>query len=223
MSCKINLRYFLSLFMIISQVAKAQEHLEPVNGYLTSYNFQNESYSLKRVHLLDGYDDNPLARVFVLASFSPEKVISVDKVKDTYVLSTRTFTRQLETIKQNKNAKVERIESKKEIDKKLAILLGEIFFRVINETKYPKVEYRIINGKEARLVGRLGFDGETYIFSTFQNGFGIRAGQIWSPDSGTAMAELVAFSVEMEQVATGAKSESELLEIAEKYYAKVKK
>ncbi|WP_394991852.1 hypothetical protein [Emticicia sp.] len=217
--------YKLSIFFIfISQTLFAQEHLEPANGYFSSYKFQNKYYPLVRKYLLDDFKNSPLARVTILPSFLPEYVVSVDSSKKEYFIICRIFNKQIWSNQDNKNfeSEVQKIEFKVKIEVELATLLNKLFFELTSQTRFPKFEYIEFNGGKRRVPSRIGTDGTTYIFSVFQNGFGTRSGQTWSPNKNTLMAELIGIAELMVLVAKQQETENELYSKSEKLYNKIK-
>ncbi len=214
----------LIFFVFTSQILFAQEHLEPANDYFSSYTFQNKYYPLVRKYLHDDFSDSPLARVTILPSFLPEYIVSVDSSKKEFFIIYRIFNKQIWSNQDNKNfeSEVQKIEFKVKIDVKLATLLNKLFFEATSQTRYPKFEYIEFKGQEVRVSSRAGFDGTSYVFSVFQQGFGTRSGQTWSPNKNTLMAELVGIAELMVLVARQQENESKLYDQSEKLYKKIK-
>lgn len=173
----------LTFLLINCTLMKSQtDHLEPLDGIFSIYNFEFE-YSIKvRNILFEGLSDSPEIRFLILPSFSPENVLDVhySKKHNKYFMVYHICDTMIWDNKDLKSIKV--LEYKKEISKKSVDLIKSLFKNAVLKTKYS-------DDKTIRL------DGVVYYFS--YNEMGIKSGKIWSPKVGSKMDRLVEIGLEL--------------------------
>ena len=182
----------LTFLTLVSVSSFGQEdHLVPTGDYFNLYNHERDYYPYIYKHLFKDLSDTPLARVLTLPSFSPENVLSVenvDKEKENYKV---IYVIGKESIwyKKNRNA-LEVMRYEEPIDTTLVRIISRVFRQATAQVKYPSEDSYAI-----------GLDGVTYVFTTFVAGHGNRSGEVWSPDEGTKMNQLVEFTQALIQLA----------------------
>ncbi|MEO6873372.1 MAG: hypothetical protein ABI222_00985 [Opitutaceae bacterium] len=177
---------FLNSQFLVAQ--GTETHLEPVNGYLSSYGFDQPYLVSVRNILVGRVVESSPAVMVTLPSFSEETMVYLSlKDGSTFVVSATTS----KSIWSNENAdKIVVIEKQKQISKDVADQIRAGFTLATAQTRYPD-------------FAKIGLDGVTYHFSTFATGIGIRAGQTWSPDSGTVCGKLVNLGEQMHAYVRG--------------------
>lgn len=170
----------LAFFCIISVPCFSQsDHLIPVNGIFSSYEYNIEYSVPLRKLLYKNIDRQFIARVIVKPSFRPEYLISIEKHKDGVFLIVNTLSEQFWYSKDT--AKTKTYTLKVLVDEQFADSIRETFDHCILNTKYP---CDTLNG----------VDGTTFEFMTYNFGVGVRAGETWSPDKNTNMKKLTDLS-----------------------------
>jgi hypothetical protein len=162
-----------------------QDHLEPPESYFAIWDHEKDYFPFIYKHLLKDLSDRPVARLLILPSFFPENVVSVESMdKDDlkYRIIYKTCSESVWKRK-NRNA-VEVIKYEGEVDSAIVNVIKKVFRIALLKTRYNEID-------------GIGFDGVSYIFS---GTFGLSAtlsGEIWSPNEGTKMYELVEFGESM--------------------------
>ena len=156
-----------------------EDHLEPTDGYFNMYGFLHDYYPFIYEHLIKDLSDNPVARMLMLSSFSPENVVSIESADSEEKSYKVIFKECKENLwyKENKNT-IEVTAYEQDIDTATVNLVRKVFKKVFFKTSYY----------DNNLMGP---DGVRYIFTGFVLDSGIRTGEVWSPDEGTKMDELV--------------------------------
>jgi len=119
--------------------------------------------------LFDSLSVNTGLRVVVLPSFSPEYLISLDTKNGKTFLTYRIAKEQIYQFPTTKNDQVKYNNYKIEFDPSLAKKIHELFFLAISKARFKS--------------GLDGVDGTSYVFITYEPGYGLIAGQTWSPRS----------------------------------------
>lgn len=180
------MRSFVLTFLILASLSAfgQEDHLLPTGDFFNLYSHERDYYPYVYKHLFKDLSDTPLARVITLPSFSPESVLSVENVdrgKASYKL---IYIIGKESIwyKKNRNTlDVTRYEEP--IDTILVNIIRSVFKEATAQVKYLSDD-----------SWSAGLDGVTYIFTTFVVGQGNRSGEVWSPDEGTKMNQLIEFA-----------------------------
>ena len=171
-----------TVFSLTTFGQSAGDHLEPTGGYFNMYRHEYEYYPFIYKHLIKDISWNPIARVLTLPSFSPENVLSIESIDREEKIFKVIYKVCKESIWYREGDKndIEVIKYEVGIDTTTVNLIRRVFTKAISETRYYEDP-------------GMGLDGVTYIFSAFELGAGIRAGEVWSPDEGTKMNDLVEF------------------------------
>lgn len=187
---KVSTLIFLTL-LSLRVFGQTEDHLLPTENFFSLYKHEIEYYPYISKHLLKDLSDSPLARMITLPSFSPENVVSVESVDKDEKTFKVIFITGKESIwyKTNKNT-LETTRYEETIDTSLVTIIKKVFKKATSQVRYMS---------DDSWAG--GLDGVTYIFSAFAVGQGNRSGQVWSPDQGTKMNELVEFGDAMIQLA----------------------
>lgn len=176
------------LYALASHAQQPEDHLVPAAGYYTD-RWADYHSRLQEV-LCAGLSNAPLVRVVAQPALRLEYVVSVDQKDGEYYLTYRLPQSSIWGALQKKSDEKIGVKTQTlELTEAAATALAQLFNAAIAQTKYPKP-----------VVGE-STDGETYTFVTFQRGAGLRAGETWSPPTGTRMGRLVAV-VESLQKAT---------------------
>jgi hypothetical protein len=167
------------LCALVSHAQQPEDHLVPATGYYTD---RWASYHARLQDVLcAGLSNKPLARVIAQPALRLEYVVSVDQKEGKYYLTYRLPQTSIwGAIQKKSDEKIEVKTQTLELTEATATALAQLFSVAIAQTKYPKPMARAIT------------DGETYTFVTFERWAGFRAGEIWSPPTGTRMGRLVA-------------------------------
>ncbi len=188
----------------IEEINAQTDHLEPVNGLFDIYDYRFEYYSKVRKVLFNELSDSPEIRFLVMASFSPESVLSIEKDQedDKYYI---IYHRCNEMIWYNDNwDKIEVTKIKKEIAADNVEIIVKLFKKAIMTVKYPDDEL-------------FGTDGTNYYFTV--NDFGQKTGTIWSPNEDSRMGRLVEVGMDLIRLA---KTRKNNIQINEKMIKKIK-
>lgn len=169
--------------------APADDHLEPEAGYFADFNFRHDYYPHIRNYLLKNLSQNPVARLLVLPTFSPEYVISIEKDprRENYFL---VYAEAQENIYQ-KPAKegilvtMHRIP----IGKDLALQMNRLYMTAIAQVSYRRNQ-------------AWGVDGTTFHFTAYSVGAGVRSGYTWSPQRGSRMHDLIEITQLLKKITT---------------------
>jgi len=143
------------------------DNLQPEKGLFSGYNPLHDSYYLavKKV-LFDSLSLHTDLRVIVMPSFSPEYLISLDTKEGKTTLSYRIAKQQIWQIpKPNDQIKFNNYQI--EFDPSLTQKIHELFVLAISQARFESLPD--------------GLDGTTYVFMTYENGYGLISGQTWSP------------------------------------------
>ena len=187
--------------------ARDGDHLRPVYGYLSSYAHSHAYLSTIREILVRDAVQSP-ALMVTLPSFEPERMVLILSKDGKGLVISATCSEQIWGSKKKDAIKVTRHE--KIIRRDIADNISDVFVQVTAQTHYPE-------------KGDSGLDGVTYQFSSFVTGFGIQAGQIWSPDSQTICGELVSLGEYLHRYVSGEVTEEGLNQKAEALLARLKK
>ncbi len=159
----------------VDRKAKEFDHLEPADSYFDYFQYRVEYHNKIRSFLLDTLNTRPLVIMLVLASFSNEYVINLEKLEGAYLVTKVTTDKSIWYTENPEEINV--IASTHYISKNLADQVNELFEIALNQTKYNN-------------DGILGTDGTNYYFTATGN-FGRRTSSKWSPRKGTKIYELV--------------------------------
>ena len=195
-----NRLIFVLPLLFISWLCQAQDdHLNPEQGYFSSYKYQDDYYSRIRHIMYDSVSNQPAVRVVVVPSFVPEYMITIDREKTgtEFVLTYRTVSRSIwsEQYKAKNYATIKVKERKQNLPQPLASLLISLAETAVNQTRYPEKR-------------SLGSDGVNYHIST--NNAGLRGGYTWSPRQSSLMSELVVIIDQLPKVALSPQSATSL-------------
>jgi hypothetical protein len=174
-------KIILIIVIILPALANAQrDHLQPVPSIFDVRTEYLENYIQFREVLLKDLSSQPIARLIISPSFSPESVLEItyDYETERYILLYLKLSENFNYAKKKK--KIKTISIQKEIDKQSAELIRDLFIKFIDKSKYY-VEDKFHKG---------GSDGITYVFSAFNANI-IKSGKVWSPRENTNMSELV--------------------------------
>jgi hypothetical protein len=166
------------------------DHLEPTSGYFDSYDFHHGYYRVVRDVLCAGLPDDPLARVFVLHSFQPEYVLSVEEKDRRYYLTYRVCKASVWVRLAKQDPRPVPVHTVRvPLQSPVALAVAHAFNAAIGQTRYP--------------AGRSqsGLDGTRYTFVAFQVGIGLQGGETWSPRPQTRLWGLVKLQETLRQVA----------------------
>jgi len=140
-----------------------------------------DKYYIFRDSLLyNGFSQKPYARYICSPAFDAEYAFSVEKIEEkNYIISngfsinfwSAVYDKTRDTLKINTSTR------KVEINDDLYQKIGELFELLAEQTKTTE-----------RFIG---FDGETYYFSTTDKNGEIRIGKTWSPPRGSLLDKLV--------------------------------
>lgn len=152
-----------------------QDHLEPEQGDLVDYKFSLDYHTQIRSILLDSLGDKPIIRMIVLPSFSPEYVISLEKVENKYIVTRVTLDSSVWYSKDY--SRIKRRFATKTISSELSDSLSALYLLALSKTRYP----------DRPLIFT---DGISYHFAAKAH-FGIHTATKHSPIKGTRIAQLV--------------------------------
>lgn len=173
-----NLLLVIFCFIRINSFSQF-DHLIPVKGIFSSYEFEFQYNVPLRALLFKNLENKFIARIIVKPSFQPEYLISIEKLGDSFLLCYNTLSESFWYLKDT--LKIKTNSRKINIDQQFSETIRDVFNQFIVNTKYPNEQ---INGA----------DGTTYEFMTFKIGVGLRAGETWSPQKGTKMRKLTDLS-----------------------------
>lgn len=151
-------------------------HLQPVDGYLSSYAHSHDYLIAVRTVLVRDAVQSP-AMMVTLPSFRPEYVVFLEPHAGQSLVVSVTATTQIWSAKKRERVTVSRKE--KLLGRDIADEIGTVFALATSQVHYPKEE-------------RSQLDGVSYHFSAFVKGTGVRAGRTWSRDSQTTCGRLIA-------------------------------
>jgi hypothetical protein len=173
-----------------------QDHLEPEQGDFVAYKYSLDYHAQIRSTLLDTLSDWPIIRMVVLPSFSPEYVISIDKIGNNFMVTKINLDSSIwysENPEQIKRSIVTKL-----ITDELANSFSSLYLLALSKTRYPSESL-------------MGNDGTNYHFAAEAN-FATHTGTKWSPREGTRIAEMVKLTEKlMDEM-----SESELINAVDK-------
>lgn len=195
-----------SLLLLSPYIVGAQStSFEPVEGYLSSYQFSHEYHTKVRDILLKGITGTPDAMLVTLTSFSPERAVVLSKGE---VISLKCSVPIWNNDAPDK-IKVEKTSVR--ISKKLSVAVHKLWFDALGTTSYPN-------------ESRAGLDGASYYFTSFKTGLGLRAGTVWSPEAKSLPSELLRIAYELPNLEDGGStSEKALLTRVNALHAKTTK
>lgn len=204
------MRHLIALAVVFTAVvvsAREEDHLEPVDGYLSSYRHSHIYFSAVRDILVRDAVNSPVVMV-TLPSFQVESMVLLRPKGDAFEVVSAKCSEQIWS-SQNRNAiKVQ--QSERSISKKAADLISSVF-----STATSRVRYVTKSG--------LGLDGVSYHFSTFEIGVGLRAGKVWSPDPASACGQLVKLGEDLDRYVRGEVSEEDIVEEAKSLARRLRK
>lgn len=185
------MRFKVTLFLILAITASnlylfgQGDHLLPGNSIFGVYDFKFEYYSEVRKVLFNNQNDDTEIRFLVLPSIGSERILMIehDKKTEKYYLVYRIAHESIWRIYYHKKEgkKIPKISVdtwRVEIDKENVELIKSLFIAAVKETKYPKEEF-------------VGVDGTNFYFQVNTGWYGHKEGNIWSPEEGSLMKELV--------------------------------
>jgi len=189
--------FFISLILVTNAFGQESsidlDHLEPVEGYFSSFDFQNERRLKVREVLFNGLTDQPLIRIVVWPTFSPIYLVSVDVVKSDTLL----ILREHKKVWTSKTEIPGVAERRVHISSRLALELNSIFQQYILRTRYPEFDIVIT-------------DGTTYYFTCFVLGKGLIAGMKHSPPEGSRVYQLTELADLLRAISSGENREINL-------------
>jgi hypothetical protein len=180
-------KIILLIILILPILVNAQrDHLQPIPSIYDIRNEYLENYIQFREIILKELSNQPIARLIIRPTFSPESVLEItyDYENERYIILYRKLLENFSNSKKQK--KIKSISIKKDIDKESAELISKLFITFIDKSKY-KVEDKFYKGVS---------DGITYYFSAFNDNI-IKSGKVKSPEENTQMSELVNISSEI--------------------------
>lgn len=187
------------IFSLISVTGFCQTHLKPAR-YLSSSSESSRDYYASVFHLLQSnIEGETLVRYTVLPSFSSEYLLSLQKHDSTYSLVSHNLSESYWSAGyEGKTQDVKVIEERKLVDKDLAMALE----RLINTaTKHIQKQEDL-----------LGFDGETYLFTSFATKKDSVIGEASSPSKSSTLGKLVGTLEDLRAYVDGnGKTSSELI------------
>ena len=158
---------FILVFSGLALCSNAQpDNLQPEKGVFSGYTFLDQYYSAVKKVLFDSLSLQTDLRIVVMPSFSPEYLISLDKQESKTYLTYRIAKQQIWQIP-NPNDKVKFNKYRIEFDSSITKKIHELFVLAISKSKFDSLTD--------------GLDGTTYIFTTYENGYGLIGGKTWSP------------------------------------------
>jgi hypothetical protein len=170
------------------------DHLLPGNNIFGVYEFEFGYYSEVRKVLYNNLSDDTEIRFFVLPSIGSERILMIehDKKTEKYYLVYRIAHESIWRIYYDTKAgkKIPKISVdtwRVEIDKENVELIKSLFIAAVKETKYPKEEIP-------------GVDGANFYFQVNTGWFGQKEGNIWSPEEGTLMNDLVTIGFSLMEI-----------------------
>ena len=189
-----HIRFFviaISLLIFVNKTNAQSDHLEPIDGIFSIYNYEFDYYSKVRKVLFVGLTDSPEIRFLIMPSFTPENILDIefDRKNNTYSLVYHICEKMIWDNKNWESTNV--LEYRKEISKESVELIKSLFKEAISKTKYPDNEIIGLNG-ETYYVSKV--DGEIYYFSNYE--MGLKSGLVWSPSEGTKMDRLIKIGIE---------------------------
>jgi hypothetical protein len=170
--------------------------LEPDEGYFSSYRFLHQYHKQVRDILLKEAADEPLARMVELPSFSPEYAVALEDRKEGIRLIRYETSEPIWNNKNPDQVKVAMLQA--EIDKETSGVIHEVFFSAVSRSRYAD-------------DSPSGLDGAFYHFSAYRQNFGLRGGQVWSPDQHTLADALVNYALGMNEYVDANGEEKEAL------------
>jgi hypothetical protein len=210
-----NARTMKQLILILTVLCNlhlcsfGQNNLEPCSDSNQYSGDLKEYYTNVFKFLYKGLCAKPIARYAVLPSVSPEYVVSLEKdTSGDYKFFYQTFTKRFWSLKNKKNIRTR--DKIKPIDKDMALLIKELFDKVLSQIKEPPEP-------------RLGLDGAMYYFSGTNNKGDVITGEIWSPDIGTKMHKLIEICNDINlYICDKGKNKSEIIEDIKSLITKLK-
>lgn len=178
---------FGTLALLTAYAKEAGTHLEPADGYLSSYPHSHAYLSAVRTILVRNAIESPAAMV-TLPSFQPESVVFTEPKNDQVRIVLAFATKQIWSTPKNEDITV--TQKERPIKARIADQIGAAFALATSQTRYSK-------------ENTSGLDGTTYHFSSFVVGTGLRAGETWSPDAETVCGMLVSLGEHMAGYARG--------------------
>lgn len=205
----------LVLICLTANLLLAQDHLTPSTGFFATNSPEQQYYKLVRQNLFTGLADQPMARVIVFPSFSPEYLIAVEKDHLEYYLIFRTCSKSIWSMRHMPEP-LTLVEKKIEIGPELGQRLNEFLFITVSHARYPPIEYITFQGQKPVMAFPMGVDGIYYRFVASMPGSDVRSGEVYSPQDGSLMAQLVGVVDLMASVAKGVEREATLAAAVEK-------
>lgn len=199
---KIEVFVLLISILLIPKVA-SQNRLEPYNeSIFDSSPDRFDYYSEIRKTLFEKVHEEytPLARYIVIPSFQPEYALSFDIDFPKHYLTLIRAKQKISIKLEDKNAKIETIKIKKEIDSTDIKLIVSLIKESINKSEISK---------------RYGYDGTNYFFSNSE-----KTAKIWSPKENTQTRYLIEV---MDEIIQLIESEEKTIKFSPQLIEKIKK
>jgi hypothetical protein len=179
------MRHTIILFSILISSTtfgqSSEDHLEPAQSYFNMYNHEKDYYPFIYKHLLADISDGQVISMLTMPSFTPESLMcleNIDKEGKKYKVIYKVCTESIWCKKNRNEIEVTRYEE--EIDTATANLIKKVFKTALLQTKF----------KEQKDIG---LDGVTYVVSGNFGLSGTFSGEVWSPNEGTKMYDLIEF------------------------------
>lgn len=157
-------KIFLLIIILFVSNIEAQ-NLEPNNSIFDIYNFEFEYYSKIRNKLFKDMSDDPMIRLLVTPSFSPEYIFQIERDGNNEYLAKLNiankniwYNKEIEKIIVNQHVA--------KINENDVNLLNDVYSSIIDKVHHPIKE-------------SIGMDGTTYYLSVWKTG--LKSGEIWSP------------------------------------------
>jgi hypothetical protein len=169
--------YYCFILVLFNIECLGQDiHLTPVPGIFDSYDFHYEYAVNVREVLFKNLGKKFVSRIVVTPSFKPEYLLSFENKKDSIILLYNEASEVIWDVKDL--SKVRALTFRCKVDAEFSDKVRKAIDHYLTEVRYPMEKYA-------------GADGVTYQFFTFNQGYGIHAGQTWSPTKGARLSKLI--------------------------------
>jgi len=167
-----------------------KEHLEPAKEFNPNdstkygrYYSKIKEYNANLDKLLyNGFSQKPYARYTCNPAFRAEYAFSVEKINGkNFVVSNRFSEYYWYALVENRENFVKISMQKTEINNELYLKIGELFELLTEQTKEKERKFETLPDGTVIEYIEMGFDGETYTFTTTDKNGEKRTGTTWSP------------------------------------------
>jgi len=143
------------------------DNLQTETGFFSGFSHQDSYYPIVKKILFDSLSYYTDLRVVVMPSFSPEYMISLDSKDGKTYLTYRIAKQQIWHFPKPDNDQIKCNNYRILFDSSISKKIHELFFLAISKARFD--------------IRPSAVDGTSYIFITFENGYGLIGGQTWSP------------------------------------------